>query len=78
MTVVPKFHILKSIYKNLSWDSIKDDAAFDQLEQSSDYLSLFNDWNNREFTSVWQGRKYQDEADCPESVEVIYDAKHID
>jgi alditol oxidase len=29
MTVVPRFHIYKSIYRHLSWDAIKDDAVFD-------------------------------------------------
>jgi hypothetical protein len=58
MTVLPRFHVFKSIYRNLSWDTIADDVTFDQLEKSSDYLSLFNNWEKREFTSVWRGIKY--------------------
>lgn len=53
LRLIPRFNVFKAIYKNLSWDSIKADAAFDALEFGSDYLSLFNDWNKREFTSVW-------------------------
>lgn len=77
MTVVPRFHVFKSIYKNLSWDAIADDAVFDQLERSSDYLSLFNNWEKREFTSVWRGIKYYEHEECPEHVEVIHGAQHI-
>lgn len=78
MTVVPRFHVFKSIYKNLSWDAIADDAVFDQLEQSSDYLSLFCNWERREFTSVWCGHKYQEGGDCPQYVDVIHGARHIE
>jgi len=78
LRLVPRFNVFKAIYKNLSWDAIKDDAAFDQLEHGSDFLSLFNDWNKREFTSVWQGHKYRDEDQTPEKVNLFYEAVHIE
>jgi len=53
MTVVPRFHVFKSIYRNLSWDAIADDAEWDKLQNGSEFLSLFCNWQNREFTTVW-------------------------
>jgi hypothetical protein len=65
MTVVPKFYVYKSIFRNLSWDELKDDAAYDAFHTSSDFLSAFCNWENREFTSVWQGHKYVVDTEHP-------------
>jgi xylitol oxidase len=77
MKVVPPFKVYKSIHEKLQWDTIFNDANFDAIMRAGDFMSFFCDWQKREMSTVWIGRKFPDDGDPPFVGDTFYGAPHI-
>jgi len=51
LDIVPTFLMRQDVYENLSFDSLKN--QFDVIMGSGYSVSLFTDWQNRNFSEVW-------------------------
>ena len=69
------------MYLDLPWETVFNDDNFDKLMSKNDYFSLFLDWKERNFFSVWIAKRYEVEDQEPvfEPKKLdFYGAKHID
>lgn len=55
LNVQPTFQVAQSVYRNLSFDKLKD--HFDEIFGAGYSVSLFTDWQNHRATQVWIKRK---------------------
>lgn len=77
MRLVPTFMVSKSIYHNLQWDVLFDPENFDTIMHRQDFLSFFCNWDNKEMSSVWVGKKFLKGEVVPAKEQTYYGAKHI-
>ena len=67
MTVEPDYAVAKCIYEGLSWEFLRDQATYNEIVKSHDFVSFFTDWKAPRMTSVWLGKRVaMDDADAPE------------
>jgi len=76
MVLVPHFHVSKSIYENLKWDTLFNKANLGDIVQSYDFLSIFTVWKDKNMTSVWAAKKYHRGDAIPAKESTFYGAKH--
>jgi xylitol oxidase len=60
LDLVPAYTIRQSVYRNLTFEAAE--QSFDAITGGGHSVSLFTDWQNREFSQVWVKRR---EAEHP-------------
>jgi xylitol oxidase len=55
LNLLPTYQVAQSVYRNLSFDQLKDN--FDDIFGAGYSVSLFSDWQNHRATQVWIKRK---------------------
>ena len=75
--LVPAYMIMKSIYQNLTWETLFAGDNFDNVMKKNDYISFFFRWNDRVMDQVWLGNKYQIGEYDPEKQETYLNSTHI-
>ena len=53
MDIMEEFAVKKCIYKDVPFDLVQDQKAFDFLNYYNDYVSFFTDWKAERMTSLW-------------------------
>ena len=57
MDIVDEYAIKKCVYKDLPFKALKEETDFNDLTFNYDFVTLFTDWKEERFTSLWASER---------------------